>query len=112
MLKNVPYAGENPLGHARVQDALAEAEAQLAGRGRVLIRASGTEPLIRVMAEAEDKALVAETVERLARLIAAVAAEEGGDERPRADLRRIGFRRREPESRPTSRPSPPSAPSP
>lgn len=78
MLKNVPYAGENPLGHARVQDAVAEAEARLAGRGRVLIRASGTEPLIRVMAEAEDKALVAETVERLARLIAAVAAEEGG----------------------------------
>ncbi|MFN6955540.1 MAG: phosphoglucosamine mutase [Acetobacteraceae bacterium] len=75
MLRNVRFAGESPLGHARVQDAVAEAEARLAGRGRVLIRASGTEPLIRVMAEAEEEALVAETVERLAALIGAVAAE-------------------------------------
>jgi phosphoglucosamine mutase len=58
-----------------VQDAVAAAEARLAGRGRVLIRASGTEPLIRVMAEAEEETLVAETVESLAALIGAVAAQ-------------------------------------
>jgi phosphoglucosamine mutase len=75
MLRNVRFAGESPLAAPRVQDAVAEAEARLAGRGRVLIRASGTEPLIRVMAEGEEESLVAETVERLAALIGTVAAE-------------------------------------
>jgi phosphoglucosamine mutase len=75
MLRNVRFAGQSPLSAPRVQDAVAEAEARLAGRGRLLIRASGTEPLIRVMAEAEEEALVADTVERLAALIGAVAAE-------------------------------------
>jgi phosphoglucosamine mutase len=42
--------------------AIAGAEARLAGQGRLLIRKSGTEPLIRVMAECEDAALLAEVV--------------------------------------------------
>jgi phosphoglucosamine mutase len=74
MLRNVRFAGGSPLADARVQEAVAAAEARLAGRGRVLIRASGTEPLIRVMAEGEEEGLVAETVDGLAALIGRVAA--------------------------------------
>ncbi len=59
LLQNVRYAaGQAPLDMTSVQGAIAEAEAQLAGQGRLLIRKSGTEPLIRVMAEAEDEALM------------------------------------------------------
>jgi phosphoglucosamine mutase len=64
MLKNVRFAaGTDPLGDADVKAAIAEGEAALAGTGRVLIRKSGTEPLIRVMAEAEDEALMGRVVE-------------------------------------------------
>ncbi|MFD1912783.1 phosphoglucosamine mutase [Halodurantibacterium flavum] len=63
LLKNVRYAaGANPLAATPVQARIAEAEAQLRGCGRLLIRKSGTEPLIRVMAECEDAALLAEVV--------------------------------------------------
>ncbi|MFC7703936.1 phosphoglucosamine mutase [Plastorhodobacter daqingensis] len=63
LLKNVRYAaGADPLAATRVQSRIAEAEAQLSGCGRLLIRKSGTEPLIRVMAECEDAALLAEVV--------------------------------------------------
>jgi phosphoglucosamine mutase len=54
-----------------VQREIAAFEERLGSRGRILIRASGTEPLIRVMAEAEDEALVTETVESLAATIRA-----------------------------------------
>jgi phosphoglucosamine mutase len=64
---NVRYAGRaDPLAAAAVQAAIAEAEARLNGQGRLLIRKSGTEPLIRVMAECEDEALLAEVVEAIA----------------------------------------------
>jgi phosphoglucosamine mutase len=72
-LVNVRYSGPNPLRDAAVKDAIAAAEARLGSRGRVLIRPSGTEPLIRVMAEAEEEAMVEETVESLAALIRARA---------------------------------------
>lgn len=63
LLRNVRYAtGAAPLDQAGVQDAIRAAEARLDGCGRLLIRRSGTEPLIRVMAEAEDEALMAEVV--------------------------------------------------
>jgi phosphoglucosamine mutase len=65
-LVNVRYAGASPLKNAEVQREIAAHEAKLGERGRVLIRASGTEPVIRVMAEAEDEALVNETVDTLA----------------------------------------------
>ena len=65
-LVNVRYAGTSPLKHADVQREIAAHEEKLGERGRILIRASGTEPVIRVMAEAEDEALVNETVETLA----------------------------------------------
>ena len=64
MLKNVRYAaGADPLSVDAVKAEIARAEARLDGSGRVLIRKSGTEPLIRVMAEAEDEAMLREVVE-------------------------------------------------
>ena len=64
LLKNVRYqAGQTPLEIAAVQATIANAEAQLNGKGRLLIRKSGTEPLIRVMAECEDAALLEKTVD-------------------------------------------------
>ena len=54
LLRNVRFAGGKPLDDARVQAVIAAAEAQLAGRGRLVIRPSGTEPVIRVMAEGDD----------------------------------------------------------
>jgi len=64
MLKNVRYqAGQQPLADAEVRRVIAAAEAALQGQGRLLIRKSGTEPLIRVMAECEDEGLLARSVE-------------------------------------------------
>ncbi|GGG73187.1 phosphoglucosamine mutase [Salipiger pallidus] len=64
MLKNVRFsAGQTPLEASSVQGAIAEAEQALVGKGRLLIRKSGTEPLIRVMAECEDEALLAQVVD-------------------------------------------------
>ncbi len=74
-LVNVRYSGAvSPLNDAEVKQEVAAAEARLGTRGRVLIRASGTEPVIRVMAEAEDAELVEEVVGRLAAAIRARAA--------------------------------------
>ena len=58
LLKNVRFASGQPLDAAAVKSAIADAERQLEGRGRLVIRKSGTEPLIRVMAEGDDLALV------------------------------------------------------
>ena len=58
LLKNVRFSGGKPLDDARVKACIADAEAELAGRGRLVIRASGTEPLIRVMAEGDDEGQV------------------------------------------------------
>ncbi|ETD86792.1 phosphoglucosamine mutase [Rhodobacter capsulatus] len=64
MLKNVKFkAGQAPLDNENVRKVIADAEGKIAGQGRILIRKSGTEPLIRVMAECEDAGLLAETVE-------------------------------------------------
>ncbi len=72
LLKNVRFAaGAAPLDAAPVKAAIAAAEARIDGRGRLLIRKSGTEPLIRVMAECEDEALLAEVVDGI---VAAVQA--------------------------------------
>jgi len=58
VLKNVRYGQGDPLGTVDVKDAISKAEADLMGVGRLLVRASGTEPLIRVMAEGQDMAKV------------------------------------------------------
>lgn len=65
LLKNVRFAGGQPLEADGVRRVIADAEARLAGSGRLLIRKSGTEPLIRVMAEGEDRALVEEVVDEI-----------------------------------------------
>ncbi len=59
----------DPMAHAAVAAVVQDIEARLRGRGRVLLRASGTEPLIRVMVEGEDEALVADLVEELAQSV-------------------------------------------
>lgn len=64
LLKNVRFeTGQTPLDTAEVQGAIAQAEADLANGGRLLIRKSGTEPLVRVMAEHEDAALMERAVD-------------------------------------------------
>ena len=65
LLKNVRFAGGKPLDNARVQAAIAEGEAALNGRGRLVIRASGTEPVIRVMAEGDDAGQVERVVDMI-----------------------------------------------
>ena len=75
MLKNVRYrAGADPLGADAVKAEIAAAEARLASSGRVLIRKSGTEPLIRVMAEAEDEATLREVVDGIVAAVEKAAA--------------------------------------
>jgi len=69
LLKNVRFKGEAPLGVAPVQEAIRAAETMLGAQGRLLIRKSGTEPLIRVMAEGEDGALVGRAVDAVVRAI-------------------------------------------
>jgi phosphoglucosamine mutase len=58
ILENVRFSGTPPLDHATVVDAIRTGEGRLADSGRLLIRKSGTEPLIRVMAEGEDPTMV------------------------------------------------------
>jgi phosphoglucosamine mutase len=63
LLKNVRYEKGAPLANDGVRARIAEAEAELEGRGRLVIRKSGTEPLIRVMAEGDDAAQVERLVD-------------------------------------------------
>jgi phosphoglucosamine mutase len=72
-LRNVPYDGGAPLDCQSVKSAIREGEERLAGAGRVVIRPSGTEPVIRVMAEGEDERLVTHVVDAIADAIAAAA---------------------------------------
>ncbi len=74
LLKNVRFAGGDPLGAAEVRAAIAEGEAALAGKGRLVIRPSGTEPLIRVMAEGDDAEQVAAVVGMICDAVSEAAA--------------------------------------
>jgi phosphoglucosamine mutase len=74
LLKNVRFAGGKPLENGRVKAVIADVEASLAGRGRLVIRPSGTEPVIRVMAEGDD----AGEVEKVVDAICAAVAEAAG----------------------------------
>lgn len=63
LLKNVRYSGGKPLENDTVKSVIADAEAALAGKGRLVIRPSGTEPVIRVMAEGDDEGQVRQVVD-------------------------------------------------
>lgn len=74
LLKNVRFAGGKPLDDDTVKAVIAEAEAELAGKGRLVIRPSGTEPVIRVMAEGDDLAQVERVVDRICDAVRTAAA--------------------------------------
>ena len=74
LLKNVRYSGGAPLEAASVKSVIASAEAELKGSGRLVIRPSGTEPLIRVMAEGDDAAQVERVVDAICDAVKAAAA--------------------------------------
>jgi len=74
LLENVTYSGGNPLADARVKAAIAEGERTLDGRGRLVIRKSGTEPKIRVMAEGDNAAEVERVVAAICEAVRKAAA--------------------------------------
>ncbi|VVN78917.1 phosphoglucosamine mutase [Pseudomonas fluorescens] len=75
VLVNVRFSGGvNPVEHAEVKEACARVTTQMAGRGRVLLRKSGTEPLVRVMVEGDDEIQVRGYADELAKLVAQVSA--------------------------------------
>jgi phosphoglucosamine mutase len=75
VLINVRFeGGVDPVEHPAVKEACERVTAAMSGRGRVLLRKSGTEPLVRVMVEGEDQALVSGYAEELAKLVAEVCA--------------------------------------
>ena len=74
ILKNVKFKGGSPLDDSQVKSAIRDAEARLGNQGRLVIRPSGTEPVIRVMAEGDDGKLVATIVDDLCGVISKAAA--------------------------------------
>ncbi|WP_198919744.1 phosphoglucosamine mutase [Pseudomonas chlororaphis subsp. aureofaciens] len=75
ILVNVRFGGgANPVEHPAVKEACARVTTAMAGRGRVLLRKSGTEPLVRVMVEGDDEAQVRGYADELAKLVAEVSA--------------------------------------
>jgi phosphoglucosamine mutase len=73
LLKNVRFSGGQPLDADSVKSVIADAEAELNGKGRLVIRKSGTEPLIRVMAEGDDAAQVERVVDAICDAVKAAA---------------------------------------
>ena len=74
IMKNVRYKAGKPHEHSKVLTAINAGEQRLNGHGRVLVRASGTEPVIRVMAEGDDKILVEDVVDGIVEALNGVAA--------------------------------------
>src|SRR5215472_8252036 len=74
VMRNVRYKNGQPLDSAEVRSAIASAEERLNGQGRLVIRPSGTEPVIRVMGEGDDKLLIETIVDDIANAVAQVAA--------------------------------------
>ena len=73
-LENVRFAGGKPLENDQVKAVMADAEQRLSGTGRLVVRASGTEPLIRIMAEADDEKLVNQVIKEIAGAVKKAAA--------------------------------------
>lgn len=75
ILHNMRYpAGTAPLNAPSVQESIRNAQAKLEGKGRILVRKSGTEPLIRIMVEGEDEAFIRAIVAELAQAVEAASA--------------------------------------
>ncbi|MGB1156525.1 MAG: phosphoglucosamine mutase [Alphaproteobacteria bacterium] len=74
LLKNVRFEGANPLETKPVKDIIAEVEAEFGDSGRLVIRKSGTEPLVRVMAEGDNAKVVERAVDRICDVVRASAA--------------------------------------
>jgi phosphoglucosamine mutase len=74
VLKNVRYRSGKPLETAKVRSAIEAAEQRLNGHGRLIVRSSGTEPVIRVMGEGEDRLLVEEVVDEIVDALSNVTA--------------------------------------
>jgi phosphoglucosamine mutase len=74
IMKNVRYKSGKPLENAKVKSAIQSGEKKLNGQGRLVIRPSGTEPVIRVMAEGDDKTLVEKVVDDIVEVLTDVAA--------------------------------------
>ncbi|CAN7531734.1 phosphoglucosamine mutase [Phenylobacterium sp. LjRoot164] len=74
ILENVRFAGGKPLETEHVKGVIADAEQRLNGSGRIVVRASGTEPLIRVMAEGDDEKLVHAVVKDIVGAVKKAAA--------------------------------------
>ncbi|WP_397414089.1 phosphoglucosamine mutase [Phenylobacterium sp.] len=73
-LENVRFSGGKPLEDAQVLKVIADAQERLSGAGRLVIRPSGTEPLIRIMAEGDDEKLVNQLVKEIASAVKSAAA--------------------------------------
>jgi phosphoglucosamine mutase len=73
-MENVRFSGGRPLETETVKSAIANAQDKLNGSGRVLVRASGTEPLIRIMAEGDDEKLISQLVRDIAGAVKTAAA--------------------------------------
>jgi len=74
LLKSVRFAGDSPLEIERVKSAIADGENRLGTTGRLLVRKSGTEPVVRVMAEGEDEPLVRQVVDDIVETIESCVA--------------------------------------
>jgi phosphoglucosamine mutase len=77
LLQNVRYANGSPLEHALVKSAIDTGLARLGDGGRLLVRRSGTEPVIRVMAEGDDAGLVRQVVGDIADAVRSATAAAG-----------------------------------
>ena len=82
LLRSVRYGDGRPLESPAVKQVIADGETRLATAGRLVIRESGTEPVIRVMAESEDEALIATVIDEICEAIS-VASVGAEDARPR-----------------------------
>src|SRR5438067_10064141 len=74
ILMNVRYRSGKPLDHAEVKSAIMDGENRLNGHGRLLVRSSGTEPVIRVMGEGDDRILVEDVVDQIVTALGHAAA--------------------------------------
>jgi len=74
ILKNVRYRSGKPLDNAEVKSAIMDGENRLNGHGRLLVRSSGTESVIRVMGEGDDRMLVEDVVDQIVNALGHAAA--------------------------------------